>query len=43
MLTDLLGFYRRNLKRMNNGQIKKELDEIKKIEQLLKDKLERVV
>jgi hypothetical protein len=43
MLTDLLGYYRRQVVKMNNYQIKKELNEIKQIEKLLQQKLKGAV
>jgi hypothetical protein len=43
VLTDLLGYYKRNVRKMNEFQIKKELNEIKQIEKLLQQKLRGVV
>jgi hypothetical protein len=43
MLTDLLGYYRRNIQKMKVYQIKKELNEIKQIEKLLEQKLRGAV
>jgi hypothetical protein len=39
VLTDLLGYYKRNIGNLKTYQIKKELSEIKQIEKLLQQKL----
>jgi hypothetical protein len=39
VLTDLLGYYKRNVRKMNEFQIKKELKQIKLIEQELERNL----
>jgi hypothetical protein len=42
MLQDLFGYYKRNVRKMSDHQVKKELNEIKQIEKLLQQKLKGV-
>lgn len=42
MLTDLFGFYKRNMKSMNKWQLKKDLKEFKQIQIMLERKLKEL-
>lgn len=39
MLNDLLGYYKRNVRKLNDYQVKKELNEIKQIQMLMEKEL----
>ncbi|WP_257984981.1 hypothetical protein [Bacillus sp. T33-2] len=43
MLTDLLGYFRRNVKKMNDFEKRKALNEIKQIQMVLEKDLKRGV